>query len=530
MLAMALIAVSIFVQDASEVSEAHKRAIRAAEEGAQLVEWRVDHLADSPEGRSAAAQLVTQSPLPSIITCRGEREGGMFAGDDDDRMELFEAVLTNGAAPRYVDLEYSAFAQMSNDERAKFLAMLKRPDGEKTRLILSSHDFNDRPADLMRRVHNMSAEPACDVVKIVWRARSLRDNLEAFDILSERSKPTVALCMGEFGLMSRVLQGKFGGFITFAADAQGDETAPGQPTVEQLVQRYRFSSITHKTQLLGVIGWPVAHSMSPLIHNAGFDAVNFDGVYLPMPVPPEWEHFKATVGMLIDHVALNFRGASVTMPHKQHLVRFVKERNGKVDPFSQRVGAANTLIVHEDGTVECINTDGPAIVTALTQGMQLQAKELAGKNIAILGTGGTARSAALALSDAGANAVIISRDKSRADAMAAELQNHTSGGKVVAGDRAKMNCDCFDAIINCTPLGMTGGPAPDESPLPEDVELSASTVVMDLIYAPPETPLIVAAKKAGAVTIPGMSVFTQQAAMQFERWTGETLSTKSDDV
>jgi shikimate dehydrogenase len=290
------------------------------------------------------------------------------------------------------------------------------------------------------------------------------------------------------------------------------------------VQRYRFAQIAPATQVFGVIGWPIEHSLSPLVHNAGFEATKFDGVYLPLPVPPEWEHFKATVGALLDHTGVHFRGASVTMPHKQHLIRFVKERGGMVDEFASRVGAANTLIVNEDGSLDCVNTDGPAIVSALAQGMQLQPSELAKKNIAILGTGGTARSAALALSDAGANAVIISREKSRAEALAKELHSHTSGGKVVAGDRAKVNCDCFDTIINCTPVGMADGPAPDESPLPDNVELKPSTVVMDLIYAPPETPLIVAAKKAGSTTISGMAVFIQQAAMQFKRWTGHDIA------
>jgi 3-dehydroquinate dehydratase/shikimate dehydrogenase len=519
---VALIAVSIFVSDASEVEAALRRALRAAEVGAQIVEWRVDELAGSAEGQAAAAQLVDRSPLPAILTCRGEREGGMFKGSEADRLELLQHVLTQPNRPRYVDLEFDAFAALPANERERLIALL-RSEASATRLILSSHDFADRPADLMRRVHRMSAEPACDVVKIAWRARSLRDNIEAFDLLRERNKPTIALCMGEFGVMSRVLQGKFGGFITYAADAAGDETALGQPTVEELVHRYRFASINRDTQVFGVIGWPVAHSLSPLVHNAGFEAISYDGVYLPMPVPTEWEHFKATLSSLLDCKELHFRGASVTMPHKQHLVRFVKERGGVVEQFAERVGVANTLIVNDDRSLECINSDGPAIAAALTEGMHIESGDLRERNVAILGTGGMARSAALALSDVGATVVIFSREKSRAEQVVSELRSHVSSGKVVAGDRAKMDCNCFDVIINCTPVGMTNGPAPNDSPLPENVTLGATTIVLDTVYAPTETPLIKAARAAGATAIIGMSVFVLQAAMQFERWTGKDV-------
>jgi len=519
---MAMIAVSIFVSGAAEVEPSIARAVRAAEQGAQLVEWRIDELAGAPDGHASAAQLVERSPLPSIVTCRSEHEGGMFTGDESDRLELLEHVLAQPSRPRYLDFEFSAFTALSTEERDMLLARL-RGDAAETRLILSSHDFNDRPADLMRRVHTMAAEPACDMIKIAWRARSLRDNLEAFDLLREKSKPMIALCMGPFGLMSRVLQGKFGGFITYASDSDSTETAPGQPTIEELTQHARFANINRNTRVFGVIGWPVDHSLSPLVHNAGFDAINFDGVYLPMPVPQEWEHFKASVGSLIEFHGLHFRGASVTMPHKQHLVRYVKEAGGRVDEFALRVGAANTLIVNDDGSLECINTDGPAIVTALAQGMSLDTKALAGRNVAILGTGGTAGSAALALSDMGASVIIISRDTSRAQALADELRPHVFGGRIVAGDRKKVNCDCFDAIVNATPVGMSTGPAPDESPWPDGAVLNDSVAVLDTVYAPTETPLIKAAEAAGATVITGMRVFLLQASMQFERWTGESL-------
>jgi 3-dehydroquinate dehydratase/shikimate dehydrogenase len=208
--------------------------------------------------------------------------------------------------------------------RLRHLLEQKAVSEQAIRLILSTHDFHGRPRDLLQKIEAMSNEPLCAVTKIAWHARSLRDNIEAFELLRARGKPMIALCMGQFGLMSRVLAGKFGGFLTFASDHATEVTAPGQPTIAELKQLFRFDQIKPTTKVYGVIGWPVEHSRSPQHHNAGFERIGFDGVYLPLPIPSEYEHFKATVGALIDGDALNFRGASVTIPHKENLVRFVR--------------------------------------------------------------------------------------------------------------------------------------------------------------------------------------------------------------
>jgi 3-dehydroquinate dehydratase/shikimate dehydrogenase len=162
-----------------------------------------------------------------------------------------------------------------------------------------------------------------------------------------------------------VLAKKAGALLTFAALDAGSATAPGQPTVEQLKTLYRWDALTAATRVYGVIGYPVGHSMSPAIHNAGFDAIGYDGVYLPLPIPPEYEHLKATLIQWLDSEAMSFRGASVTLPHKEHLVRFVREQGGQVDALAARIGAANTLLVEPGGALRCTNTDAPAAVDAL---------------------------------------------------------------------------------------------------------------------------------------------------------------------
>ncbi|MCP3904604.1 MAG: type I 3-dehydroquinate dehydratase, partial [Planctomycetes bacterium] len=232
---MTLIATPILVERADDVSRALELAGDAVARGARVIEWRVDVLAQTPEAATAVGRLVRESPAPCLVTCRPEWEGGGFGGVEATRVELLEAIAASGALPRYVDIELAAY------RRSGFAGVLAGL-GE-TGLILSSHDFDGRPADLIQRVEALTAEDDASVVKVAWRARSIRDNLEAFDLLAERRKPMVALCMGDFGLPSRVLAGKFGGFLTFGVLDAGATSAPGQPTLVELRSRYRFDDI-----------------------------------------------------------------------------------------------------------------------------------------------------------------------------------------------------------------------------------------------------------------------------------------------
>ncbi len=525
---MTLIAASIAVHAPDEVSDALDRARSSAAAGAHLIEWRIDGLAEEEQPLPAVQRLVRECPRPCIVTCRPASEGGEYRGDDAFRISLLEALAAGDHPPRYIDVELTTYQRSENLRRKVKLAVSHptQPRDLQTSLILSSHDFDRRPADLLQRIEAMTNDDACAVIKVAWNARSLRDNLEAFELLANRRKPTIALCMGHggFGLLSRALAPKFGGFLTFATDATQTSTAPGQPTIEDLRTLYRFDAITQSTKVYGVIGWPVEHSRSPHVHNAGFAAIGFDGVYLPLPIPPEYEHFKATVGSMIDFAPLDFRGASVTIPHKENLVRFVRERGGRLDDLSERIGAANTLIVGSTGAIACANTDAPAAVVSLCEGMDIPREGLSGKRIAILGAGGVARAVAGGLLQAGAKIVIFNRNQARAEQLVKDLAClvASDSARLVAGKPDSISCGCFHAIINCTPIGMVGGPAADDSPLPDDVPLNDEVTVMDTVYAPARTPLIREAESRGARVITGMDMFLKQAAMQFEMWTGES--------
>lgn len=533
---MTLLCVPILTHDAEA---ALRDAVLAKAAGADLVEFRIDEMfsgsGDEAEEK-AVLRLVAESPLPCIVTCRPTWEGGQYDGDDAARVALLERLGTafgpGEHPPRFIDIELATFERSAN-LRQKVKLAVDHPEQVrdlKTSLILSAHDFSGRPADLSRRILKMRAEPAAAVHKIAYRARSLRDNLELFDLLAGRDRPTIALGMGEFGLLSRVLAPKFGGFLTFASLRDSTVTAPGQPRISELVDLYRFRSIGPATRVYGVVGWPVGHSLSPHVHNAGFTALGIDAVYLPLPIAAAegdadapFESLKATLGELVDHRRLDLCGCSVTIPHKEGVLRLARESGWEIDPLATAIGAANTLTLERgpDGSpslARVMNTDAAAARDALAAAVG----ELAGKRVAVIGAGGAARAVAAGLLGAGASVVVASRRRARADAMAAALStNLDAGQRLVTAELAGLPSLGCEAVVNCTPAGMAGGPAPDESPVPEGHLKGECRVVMDTVYSPLETPLLRVARAAGCTVVDGLGMFVRQAEAQFLIWTGE---------
>ncbi|MEM9064184.1 MAG: type I 3-dehydroquinate dehydratase [Planctomycetota bacterium] len=504
----------------------------AADLGADIVEFRIDELfsgADDPQEEADILAIVAESPLPCIVTCRPTWEGGLYDGPEDARISLYERLGTADSPPAYIDVELKAYTASDNIRQKVNLAVQhpKQQRDVRTRLILSMHDFDGRPSDLTRRLAKARSFDAVSVIKVAYRARSLRDNLELFEILRDADRPTIALGMGEFGLMSRVLAPKFGGFLTFASLRDTSATAPGQPTLRDLLETYRFRAIGNNTKLYGVVGWPVSQSMGPLIHNAGFEAVGHDGVYLPLPIvadPGDMDltrtSFEATFGALAEADGLHFAGASVTVPFKEHLLRM-----GDADEAASACGAANTWA---SGSVT--NTD----VLGLVEPLEGALGELEAKSIAVVGAGGAGRAAAWVCASRGASVTVYNRDPARAERLAAELRVACALFETLADAEA-------DAFINCTPVGMAGGPDPDGLSIPESAMGNRGTVFFDTVYNPVDTPMIRAARAHTGRVIDGVEMFVRQAAAQFALWTGhpapralfdrlvrETLSSQAD--
>jgi len=515
--------------------------------GADIVELRIDSYFPGSEGDSEdqlrlneLTRLIAECPLPVILTCRSAMEGGDYDGDEADRVSLLEKLCINtDHPPAYLDFELACY-QKSANIRQKINLCVDHPKQERdvrTRLILSMHDFDGRPKDLMRRLADAWAEPAASVVKFAFRARSIRDNLEIFEILRDAPKPTIGLGMGEFGLMSRVLAPKFGGFLTFASLRDEAATAPGQPTIADLLGMYRFRSIGKDTRLYGVIGWPVAHSMSPLIHNAGFEAVGHDGVYLPMPVAAtddkdaSYLSFKETFFEILLADSMHLGGVSVTIPFKEHAAHLVRNEGwfGNLHPWPPL--AINTLAVSgtDELKITSENSDQDAIDDLI-----MDAEHDANWSIAsvhIYGTGGVAK-AAIAASFTRRTCVVgrnIEKTIELVDEMLTllpqERVNRSAESSWLSAASGILQPLSYKPIfINCTPVGMTGGPDPEGLSIPVHElasKLSPDTVFFDTVYNPIETPMLKAAKEHGFRTIDGVEMFVRQAAAQFELWTGK---------
>jgi 3-dehydroquinate dehydratase/shikimate dehydrogenase len=512
---MTYLCVPIFV---SSLDQARRDAALAAEAGADIVEFRVDSLTDAADVHAVAADTTVRS----IVTCRPPYEGGHSPLPEKDRLNLLRSAAESDAV--YLDVELKAAPALSD--------VLSRPRDDRPGVILSAHDFTTRPDRLYNLLAEMTASPA-DVNKIVWTARTLRDNLEAFEILTARQKPTIALCMGEAGLISRVLAKKFGAFLTFASLTQGAETAPGQVSIHDMKRLYRWDAQNPTTKVYGVVGSPVAHSMSPALHNAAFDHVHHDGVYVPLLVNEGYESFKAFMETFLAFQPLHLSGLSITIPHKENALRYLQEKAAAIDPLAQSIGALNTIVVDHPSSLNPeprtlnplrgFSTDYSAILDSITSALNITRDDLKNYRVAVLGAGGTGRTAVAALAHYGATVVCYNRTRAKADALAAEFTGKT--GRVVAADFAKIGDSCCQIFLNTTSVGMH--PKVDASPLDGlDVTFTPDTLVFDTIYNPIETKLLKQAKAAGAKTVSGVEMFVRQAAAQFEAWTDKAAPTE----
>ena len=460
----------------------------AAEAGADAVELRLDYLDPRP-GRQDIADLLAGAPIETIVTCRPTAEGGRFTGNEPDRLAILAEALRHGAD--WVDVE----ATVPPHYRPG-------PDG---RVILSRHDFKRCPSDLDALAARLDGSDTA-VSKIAFAAAGPEDALRAFDVLGRCSKPTLALAMKEAGVISRILAGKFGAFGTFAALSPGAESAPGQPTIAELIDLYRVKQLTAATEIYGVIGCPVAHSMSPAIHNAAFAAAGMDACYVPLLIQPGEDDFRRFMDALLARPWLDWRGLSVTIPHKEHALRYVGA--GACDELAVRIGAVNTITIAPDGTLAGDNTDYAGAIDALCAGMGIPREDLAGRSAAVIGAGGVARAIVAALAHYGCEVVIYNRTVERGRRLAEEF-----GAAAFGLDKL----DQLDAeiVINCTSVGMR--PNVDRSPLASIPPCVSA--VFDTIYNPVETMLIRHARAAGCAAITGLDMFVNQAVAQFERWT-----------
>ncbi|MBS3734669.1 MAG: shikimate dehydrogenase [Phycisphaerae bacterium] len=468
-----------------DVGQMRQQMDAAAREGADAVECRLD-LLNAPPDPAALHTLLDAPPLTVVVTNRPTRQGGRFAGDEQQRLAILRQAADLGAT--FVDVE---------DD-------VDTPPAPAQQTIRSHHDFARRPERLDEILTQLEASPAA-VSKVAFAAGVCADAFVALDLLQRGRRPTIALAMGEAGLASRILARKFGAFGTFASLAAGAESAPGQPTLAELRHRFRWDALQADTSVYGVIGFPVSHSMSPDIHNAAFEATGHNGVYVPLLVRAGATCFSATLDAIRARPWLDWRGLSVTLPHKEHALAYVGP--SRCDELTVQIGAVNTITFDDDGELHGTNTDYAAALDALCGAMAITRDDLAGRSVAVLGAGGVSRAIVAALAHYGATVTIYNRTVQRAHRLAAEFSLAHGALEDAATAHAEI-------VINCTPLGMH--PEPDATPLPRLP--TGAEVVFDTIYTPIETRLLREARAAGCRTVSGVEMFVNQAAAQFECW------------
>ena len=465
---------------AAETAREMKALVRQGLRKTRTLELRIDYLRDAKE-RDAFFAWLGRVRMRGVFlaTCRRLEGGGRFAGSREEQIGILAKAVHSGCG--WCDLEIETARHFARGK----IALALSP----ARVMISYHNFRATPGDLAG-ILNRLAKAGGDAEKIATHCRSVSDSTRVCELARKR-RNLVTIPMGEFGLAGRVLSLRMGSALAYAAVEQA--TAPGQLSLDAMAAMYRAGKISRRTRVYGVIGNPIGHSLSPLLHNTAFHTRKLDAVFVPFLVRSLREFLQSMNRFAV-------AGLSVTIPHKEAILRYL---NG-CDPLAAQIGAVNTVVVRGSGALYGYNTDYVGVLRSLEQRLRL-----AGSRVLLFGAGGAARAAAFALAQAGSIVCLCSRRPERAHALARAV-----GGQMVP--RADLKREFFDAIVNCTPVGMhpRGG-----SPL-ESAELNCR-IVMDMVYRPRETELLRLARRKGVKTISGVEMFLAQGFAQYEIWTGE---------
>jgi 3-dehydroquinate dehydratase/shikimate dehydrogenase len=444
------------------------RRQRDAASDADLVELRLDGVEDVDVAGALAGRRT-----PVVVTCRPEWEGGRFNGSEEERKRVLSEAQRLGA--EYIDVEF----------RAGFDDLISARSGRG--IVVSSHDFDGIPADLGDRVRTMRGTGA-EIAKVAVMARRLSDCVQLMSVSGRHHDGAlIPIAMGEHGLATRALARRFGAPWTYA----GALREIGQADAHTLIREYRFRELDEDTQLFGIVGSSVRHSVSPAMHNAAFRTLQLNAVYLPMPAV-DVDDFIA-FGR-----AFGIAGASVTIPHKVSLF----ERLDEVYAAARRIGAVNTVKI-EGGRWIGDNTDASGFLQPLQERVQV-----AGLRASVLGAGGAARAVADALGSCDCSVRIHARQPPQAEQVAALTRAAVGPWPPTPGS--------WDLLINCTPVGQA--PRTGETPIAR--EQLTGRCVYDLVYNPTPTRLLRDAAEMGCQPIGGLEMLVAQGCEQFRWWTG----------
>jgi len=474
------VCVAVIGSDASELMEKAEGLVRDN----TFLEFRLDYLPRPALALPKIKQFMEYHPhVVAIATCRRAASGGKFRGSIVSQLDILTKAAASGC--QLVDLELQSAAKCKREQLQRLRTRVA--------LILSYHDF--RATKKLEETLQKMVALSADFYKIVATATMLHDNVTMMKFLEKNSDKhsLIGLCMGEQGIISRVLGVRAGSVFTFGSVSEVEKTAPGQVTAQELRSTYRIEQVDAATRVYGVAGDPVAHSLSPAIMNAALRRETVNGVYLAL-------HAKTLKDLLACVRDIPIHGLSITMPYKEVILSHLDN----TDSHTTKIGACNTVVRAQDGNLYGFNTDTAGVVRPLERRITIEQAK-----ILVLGAGGAARAAVYGLKERGAEVYVLNRTPGPAQKLARSARART----IKRADLKKLS---FDVIINATPVGMGNT---RESPLNEN-EIKAR-YVFEMVYDPPETRLMKLAKAAGAEVIPGIEMFVQQAARQFEIWTGK---------
>lgn len=490
------------------VCEAHagglRQAIARAAQVADIIELRLDYLAGDElfKAMRELPALASASPRPLILTLRpAGPQGGRREMEMSTRRSFWcQQLLLDDSHASFADVELELALQLRQPEAERGLASFNWE-----RVICSHHDFSGVPDDLENIYERLASTPA-RVLKLAVRANDITDCLPLFRLLERArldGREMIAIAMGTAGMMTRILGPSRGAFLTYASLDAEHTNAPGQVRASDLRHLYRLDRLDRQTSIHGLVGLPVLHSVSPHMHNAAFESRGLNAVYLPFEVRDLDGFMRRMVGPRSRELSWNLRGLSITAPHKRGVMDYLDW----VDQYALEIGAVNTIVIEGDA-LHGYNTDAAALLAPLEE----RVGPMRGKQVAVIGAGGAARSALRGLREAGAHAHLFARNMERAAPLAAKLG-------VPCEQLEGARFEQFEVVINATPLG-TRGASENETPA-RTIQLCGARLAYDLVYNPLETRFLREAREAGCATLGGLHMLVAQAAAQFKLWTGE---------
>jgi len=464
--------------------------IHKADEFADLIELRFDCLSLSEQ---LPESFHFKSAKPLLFTYRPANQGGHADDDPAKRILFWRSLAGNGSLEKaWVDLETELIEDVELSSTDK---------------IVSVHDFSGVPVDIAGRFDALGKNG--EIVKIAVQANDFGDSIGAWKLLERarmQAKKVIPVAMGEVGKWTRILGLAHGAFLTYASLETGSETAPGQISAKDMVETYRVRELDKSTKVFGIIGDPVSQSLSPYMHNPAFVSRGINAVFIPFLVRDLDAFMTQMVRPETSEVGLDFGGLSVTMPHKQAIMKHLD----KIDETASMIGAVNTVKV-EGGKLIGYNTDAHGFITPLKK----MFGDLNASRVALFGAGGAARACVFALKREGVDVTVFVRDLQKAKAFAEELQVPLD---LMKNARLKD----FDIVVDATPFGMKGE-LENRSLFTAD-DLTGLKFVYDLVTKPYGTPIVREAKKANVPTLGGLEMLVAQGVEQFRIWTGEEAS------